>query len=169
MEQGPPVGQQPGPRREAPQQQALPMTQDIEADKHRHQPGDRGGDGGPADPPFGKGADTEDQQRIQHPVDQPGYGHHQAGGFCIAGRPDGGIAHHGQHQHGDGEIPDPHVVMDEGDKLGTGAQQGKQRCDGESAPRGEQGHHDHRQKQAVGGEMGRLIVFALPQGMTDHR
>ncbi len=123
----------------------------------------------PPDPPCGEGAYAEDEQGIQHAVDQPGHRHHQAGGLGIAGSPDGGIAHHGQHQHGDGQIPDQHVVVDEGDQLIAGAEQPEQRVYGQRPRQGDEGDQQHGQKQVVGGDAGGFIMLALAERMTHHR
>lgn len=118
--------------------------------------------------PLGKGAYAEDEQGIQHAVDQSGHRHHQARSLGIAGGPDGGIAHHGQHQHGDGQIPDQHVVVDEGDQRIAGAEQPEQRVYGERPRHGDEGDQQHRQKQVVGGDAGGLFMLALAEGMTHH-
>ncbi len=168
MEQGAPVGQQLRARGEAPAQQALAVAQYIEADQHGHQPGEGSGDGGSPNAPLGEGARPEDEQRIQHAVDQTGDPHHQTGGLGIPRRPDGRIADHGHDQHGDGQIPDEHVVVDEGDELGAGPQQGEQRGNGQCPQPGEQTHQDDGKEQTVCGDAGCLVMATLPQGMTEQ-
>lgn len=121
----------------------------------------------PRIPPFGKGAYAKNEQGIQHAVHQPRHRHHQAGRLGIPGGPNGGIAHHGQHQHGHGQIPDKHVVIDKADQLVAGAEQPKQGLYGECSQEREERDQHHGQKQAVGGDAGGFVMFALTEGMAD--
>ena len=91
MEQGAPMGQQLRALGEAPGQQTSPRWRNIEADQHGHQPGEGGGDGGSRNAPLGEGARPEDQQRIQHAVDQTGDPITRLGSWYPRS-PDGGIA-----------------------------------------------------------------------------
>ena len=96
------------------------MAQYIEADQHGHQPGEGGGDGGsPECPTSGKGPGPKMSRGSSTPLTRPATPSPDWGlGIPVVRM--AALPTMGNDQHGDGQIPDEHVIVDEGDELGAG-------------------------------------------------